>query len=326
MPERAGAEVVAGDPPRFDVHSDANLADAAGYLREHGYVVIKNVASPEEIARGKALLWEWLESLDGGMRRDDVSTWRAFPGDATNGIIFGFGIGQSPFMWHLRGLPAVRRAYAAVWDTDDLLVSFDGCGVFRPPAVDGSWRTRGSWFHTDQGSGKHGFHCVQGLLSLYDATPQTGGLVVVPRSHLAHDEYIDEVGKGAGDYVRVSLHHPALLTGDAPTLVTCRAGDLILWDSRTVHCNTPALAELTEVQAQAQRSAPDLIRAVAYISMAPRARVSAETLEQRRRAVQQCDTSTHWVTNYTASHANEDLRHPRPWVPQLTDAQRKLVG
>lgn len=53
--------------------------------------------------------------------------------------------------------------------------------------------------------------------------------------------------------------------GFQPKLVCCSAGDLVLWDSRTVHCNSPAL----EPDAQ-QQAVPDFIRAVAYVCMTPR--------------------------------------------------------
>ena len=35
-------------------------------------------------------------------------------------------------MWYLRTLPNIKKAFASIWGDDDLLVSFDGCGVFRP--------------------------------------------------------------------------------------------------------------------------------------------------------------------------------------------------
>jgi hypothetical protein len=42
------------------------------------------------------------------------------------------------FMWYIRRRPPVMRAFANLWGVskEDLLVSFDGCCAFRPPAVD----------------------------------------------------------------------------------------------------------------------------------------------------------------------------------------------
>ena len=35
-------------------------------------------------------------------------------------------------MWYLRTLPNIKKSFSGIWEDDDLLVSFDGCGVFRP--------------------------------------------------------------------------------------------------------------------------------------------------------------------------------------------------
>jgi len=317
--KRPHENIVASEPPRFDLSREAD--DALRYLQQHGYCVIKGALSPDEIDHAKELLWEFLGSVEPPMRRDDPSTWVNFPGSADNGVISGFGVGQSRFMWYLRGLPGVKRAYEVAWNTKDLLSSFDGCGVFRPPSVNRSWRTTGGWHHVDQGPAKHGFHCVQGFVTLYDVTEETGGLIVKPDTHLLHDAYIDEVGRGMGDFVPLSMKLPALAGTPPLTLIKCRAGDMILWDSRTVHCNTPGLREH-----QQPAGAPDLIRVVAYISMAPRARVNEETLVQRRRAVEALDTSTHWVTDYIASYTNARQRPPHPWALKLTPEQRALIG
>ncbi len=65
-------------------------------------------------------------------------------------------------MWHTRTLPKVKPAFEKIWKTDDLLVSFDGCGVFRPPEYNPEWRTNGGWYHIDQNVyNKKGRHAVQ---------------------------------------------------------------------------------------------------------------------------------------------------------------------
>ena len=107
----------------------------------------------------------------------------------SNGIIHGFGFGQSDFMWHLRQLPKVKDAvgrvgivgmstpfeaslplpiwaklvkhgrrcgvawhrivqesFAAIWGTEDLLVSFDGGNIFRPWRYNPEWLTTGGDF------------------------------------------------------------------------------------------------------------------------------------------------------------------------------------
>lgn len=59
-------------------------------------------------------------------------------------------------------------------------------------------------------------------------------------------------------------------------------GDLFLWDSRTLHGNS-AGCSVGGTRPDAQGAG--LLRAAVYVCMAPRARASAPTLAQRRRAV-----------------------------------------
>eukprot|EP00971_Amphidinium_carterae_P256231 5087384-Amphidinium_carterae.1 len=70
-------------------------------------------------------------------------------------------------------------------------------------------------------------------------------------------------------------------------LVTCKAGDLVLWDSRTVHCNTPALS--TPITPGNR-----LLRACAYVCMTPKAWADERTLEDRRKGYEIRVTTSHW--------------------------------
>ena len=128
--------ITARRPPRFDVGTRAGAAGFAAYLDEHGYAVAAGVANVEQVARSKSQMWDFLESIPGTkVARDDVNTW-GLSGDwlpsETNGILHGFGFGQSKFMWGLRLLPGVRQAFEAIWGTPDLIVSFDGGNAMRP--------------------------------------------------------------------------------------------------------------------------------------------------------------------------------------------------
>ena len=72
-------------------------------------------------------MWDFLEAVPGATaRRDDPDSWGSedWLPSASTGIIQGHGWGQSDFMWSIRLLPVVKAAFAAIWSTDDLLVSF----------------------------------------------------------------------------------------------------------------------------------------------------------------------------------------------------------
>lgn len=141
-------------------------------LQRDGVVVFKNVASAAELAAGEGLFWEWLEATEVarkvGLRRDQPHTHKSSVfkelGYANTGVMSGGCVGQSAFMWHVRMLPGVRRAFANIWglaDNDNgsgtrdrrLVTSFDGCG---------SWRNY--WLHGGRGSGT----ATEGNWYIYD--------------------------------------------------------------------------------------------------------------------------------------------------------------
>jgi len=271
--------------PRFEPGDPA----ASEYLANEGYVVFRSVLSDEELLQARDMFQEWLEEVS-PFRRDDISTYdQQFVADGSTGICAKRGIGQSDFMWFVRTRSKVREAFAQIWGTEDLITSFDGCGVFRPWAYEPSWKTSGMWWHIDQNAkypeGK-GYQCVQGLVNLFDCDETTGGLTVKPRTHKSHDEVCDR-SPGSGHFVPISRDDDILNT--PARLVPCKAGDLCLWDSRTIHCNSPG-QKLPD-------SLPEkwgLIRIAAYVCMVPRDKASFRTLAQREKLYQEHRTTTHW--------------------------------
>ena len=137
------------------------------------------------------------------------------------------------------------RSFEGVWGTDDLICSFDGACVFRPWAQDKTWRTVGGWEHVDQNpTHRPGKQCVQGLVTLSKVTPQSGGLTVIPGLHLL----FGEVGRllkvsHSDDFVKVPQWCWSSISTSTPSLVLCEAGDMCLWDSRTIHCSSPGVLD-----------------------------------------------------------------------------------
>lgn len=152
-----------------------------------------------------------------------------------------------PAVPHIFHPEAVRPSAHArqVWGgDDDLIVSFDGGNAFRPWKINRSWSTKGGWWHVDQvcrfaypyvfclnasqnslrGPHRCGRVCVQGLVTYYDATEDTGGLCVIPASHRAHDELCNRSAsaKSLIDFVSVNAHDPILSGGGI--LVCAQAG------------------------------------------------------------------------------------------------------
>lgn len=329
------------------------------HLDLHGYAIAGSVATKNDINRGKILLWDFLEGKGGseegndtGVRRDDVTTWgdyfdnesglgkyaKRWPGDPQTGIISSNGIGHSPFMWHLRLLPGVSQTFSAIWNVppQDLITSFDGANAFRPWKYNAQWKTESGWFHVDQNAfnpGKEEKCSVQGLLTLTAADSSTGGLVIVPGSHKHFQEVCErnamrpKPGLSALDFVPISQNDEAI---DHCHLVCADAGDLIVWDSRTIHCNTPAIEEPMLLDSSPKLSLPsdsgkwELIRMAGYICMTPAAWASDEVLKNRWDSYVNNVTTSHWPHISTNRVRPNHLRMNDP--NNISLDQQRLIG
>jgi len=325
------------NPPRFD----SNDPHISTFFKEQGYVVIKNVANKEQQQTAVSLFWDLCESKQPLLKRNEPETWTTdkWVASPSVGIMSGYGIGQSEFLWYARLLPKVREAFSVLWGDDDLLVSYDGCGVFRPPEVKEEWRTEGAWYHIDQNLyNRPGLHAIQGLVSFYPSGPYDGGFVVTPKSHLMNEEAFaktpDLCSKKARDYFRTPEDlsfwveaRNAIVRDETnryellPVKLVLEAGDLVLWDSRTIHCSHPATKN---DRAAAKR----LKRLAAYICMTPAS--SAKNLEElakfRVLAFQKGITTTHWPHEFYPSWVSRDkLPGVGADVVKLTPEQSTLI-
>jgi len=90
--------------------------------------------------------------------------------------------------------------------------------------------------------------CVQGLVSYYDATQETGGLCIFLKSHLSFIDFCNRalMAKLKINFISLDENEEPLLKEGKGILVCTKAGDLILWDSRTIHCNCPGLISPNE--------------------------------------------------------------------------------
>ena len=107
------------------------------------------------------------------------------------------------------------------------------------------------------------------------------------------------------------------------------AGDLMLWDSRTVHCSSPGI----EPAASSDAANPALIRAASLVCMMPKSTASDEVIAQRRAALATQTSTTNWsdrfisTDTYIEMQRAENLdRFQLPPAPQLTEGQMDLVG
>jgi len=311
-------------PPSFPVDSE----EGYDYLEKHGYVVMSGVLNEEEIQKGRDLAWEFLEKLpNGNVKRGDYTTWDNIPDPYRSGIIAIDGAGQSPFLWYVRGVENVSKVYKKVWKTDKVATSFDGFGVHRPFEYNEKWKTKTGWYHVDQnGTTKPDKICIQGLINFYDSGPDDGGLIVVPDSiHIFKDIFKTRTAKS--DFMAVSKNDETGIWKNEckannlkPVKVCAKAGDFILWDSRTIHCNCPAKTSRI-IPSDGSLLAPR--RLVAYVCMIPTERLSSEVIAKRVEAYKQGITTTHWPEECESTGRQNTIVGYTP--TELTELQRQLI-
>lgn len=252
--------------------------------------------------------------------------------------VWNFGVGHSQFSWYLRTRPRLRAMFELIWGTSDLIASFEGFSWLPPRRFEASWRLGEAWLHTDQnGMSRPGLQTVQSFTSLYDQDETTGAFVVVPRSWQAHNAVTRRVYRATPStsaqqqFLMIPPDDIILSSPQAPHLVRCRAGDSVLWDSRTVHCSTPGLETApsphTSARRRTSKAAVRPARVVAYCAMTPRARASSHVLMQRQRALFSRRTCTHWPYDMsclpTPSEAGEVPSDP---LPRAEPVHKELVG
>lgn len=326
-------------PPKFESNDPAMM----DYFNANGYAVIKAVATPEQVEKGISLFWDLVEQQQPSIKRTDPATWETATWVASPevGIMSGYGIGQSEFLWFARQLPKVKEAFTKVWETDDLLVSYDGCGVFRPIEYDPKWKTATAWYHIDQNCyNKKGRHAIQGLVNFFPSGPHDGGFVVVPKSTFMIDEaferFPDMCSRKSRDYVRIRPEDPFWIESINkiernetnkydlfPVKVVLDPGDLVLWDSRAIHCNCPPDRPSNDPDAKMR-----LKRLAAYICMTPTALATdvEKLLKYRILAFQRGITTTHWPHEFQPTWSANG-KHPGVGasVVKLTPEQAKLI-
>mmetsp|Transcript_43994 Transcript_43994/g.79085 ORF Transcript_43994/g.79085 Transcript_43994/m.79085 type:complete len:343 (-) Transcript_43994:7-1035(-) len=320
-------------PPLKPVrHFEIGDADSLQHLQQHGYVVYRDALSQLECEKATNLVWEYLEHF--GVLRNREETWHEWPPAVAGAGILAFGgVGQCRALWYVRTRERVLDAFAHIWKAprQDLICSFDGCVLFRPWKENPSWKTRGSWYHVDQHPTRPEFECVQGLVNLVPVSAATGGNVLVPGSHLKlnelaekYPEQVHSLSPGE-DFFPIPSSEPLLKGAIMPELAQ---GDLLLWDSRTIHCSAPGFG------GEKPGDGSGLLRMAPLICMVPRSLATPKVLEQRRKAARNGVSTTHRphvfqpTYEYNAAKSIDEkwLRPGPELLEERTSCELSLIG
>ncbi|GAA5924593.1 uncharacterized protein JCM15063_005684 [Sporobolomyces koalae] len=267
------------DFPYADLLDGGPFHDWRDDLREHGYAIVK--AIPRERAlEYRQRAFDWLESWDRGFDRTDPSTFgdEHLPVNKRGGMYFQYGFAQEQWVWDIRCEPGVKEAFETLWNTDRLVSSMDGGAIMLPgrPPIPAGER---SWKHIDLCPSRKGFFVAQGIVNLNDNGPDDGGLVVIKGSSRLIEQYFNEKGRpplrGSGKQIDWHAFDESEMEwfyerGCELVKVCAEPGDLILWDSATIHQNCPPSGSRDRI--------------VTYVCMGPADLVTEEDLAVRQLA------------------------------------------
>lgn len=247
-------------------------------------MVIAGWLSSEECAKYVQDFWTIMEVLaDGTLDRSKPETQvlsKNYPPVLHGGMIQY--VGHSRPQWELRkrAMPLFQR----LWNCENLKSSFDGF-CFMNGIRNYQKSPINSFLHCDQSPTRNLIWSYQGVQTLTNSGENQGGFVVLPRSHLYHRQYFEE--KAMLDFKKDWFLVPEEDKERAPFTdclkVNTLAGDFILWDSRTFHCNTVPREKT--------------LRVCTYICMLPEGKVPEKTKVLRDLAVKNRRVSNHHPGN-----------------------------
>jgi len=239
-------------------------------LNEKGYTIVPDVLTPSEVEEALGLFKAWQKTIQ---NHDEIHR-KCDP----HGIYKHHEAGHQEHAWLIRTRPKLKEVFAAIWKTDDLVVSFDG-NCWIPKDFKGK---DNFWCHSDQAPKDEGRICVQGVVGLTDNKQRT--LVVWEGTHTIHHKYFKALGreKQSGAWQRIPDRHETLLK-PLRRVLHIPAGGLALWDSRVFHQNQYGPKDCEE-------------RYVQYVCMLPRQHPKNTTTmaKKRRQYFEERRTTSHW--------------------------------
>lgn len=133
--------------PDFFVESDVKKPQWLEHLEKHGVTVVKNTLSEEDVKYTRQKFWEWLDTFSKKKQEDmkkkhDIDIGTITIGDQStisddfwpsncSGITREFFSNHQEAAWFIRTRPNVKKCFEQIWETDDLITSYDCFFVWR---------------------------------------------------------------------------------------------------------------------------------------------------------------------------------------------------
>lgn len=304
----------------------------------YGVGIIPGVLTQEECEAMNNGLDIWLEQFP-SYDKNHPEKWRLGDLAPVQSMIYqGHEIGQCQMVWDVRQNPKIVSIFESVYnktDPKDLMVSFDGVGFLFPGKK--IWnKTESGNFHVDQGYLEPEFRTLQSWVTAFDVNKGDATLTVFEKSnqwhsimkekyhkHDTHNQHFNILEQNQLEYL--------VKNGCCPISITCKKGDMVFWDSRTVHAGTKPFKWRSEPNKR-------LVVYVCYAPIPPRdANETVEKYEQRKRQIKQKRIERFEARRMTTHHPiranlfpkvprHANIREYELQNPVLTPLGRRLVG
>ena len=246
-----------------------NITEIKHKLNKHGWCIVPNILNADEIEEAKQMFYKWQTTI----KNHDYLHKTIDP----HSIYKYHEAGHQEHAWFVRTRPKVKEIFSGLWNTDELVVSFDGsCYVDKE-----CQKKDAIWTHSDQAPNNNKLACYQGFVSLTSNKERT--LVVYDKTHRIHNEYFKRRNIVNSKNWNLIDKHDVINAGKLKRVLRVPAGALVLWDSRTFHQNqygAPASEE----------------RMVQYVCFLPKnhTKNTEQMSIKRRKYFKERRTTSHW--------------------------------
>lgn len=273
------------------------------HLHDEGFVVIGDAISVQDANESLEMFKNEFTYVSPNFDWNNTETWTTnnLPMVINKSSVVYNGFGQSDSNWNLRLKSRAKEAFSHVFETDELITSFDGFSLFLSDKQKSL-----SWLHQDQRPEDTRLS-VQGILNIMDCGIFDAGFICVPRSHV---NYVPEPSNT--DWMNIPKDHPF---HKSAVKILAPARSLILFNSKLVHANIG--------MAKNHPKELHINRFSAYLTFVPKERRNQENYIKRVHGYLQGTSCSHFadifVHKIPTFHIRKKITSFNNILPSLTE-------